>query len=57
MMWKAYLAMLMGQEGQISTLRQILIDLVPDRDKCEKLVLYYCENIDWIFQSIHITSF
>ncbi len=34
-----------------------LCNLLPTRSQCDLLTCYYIENINWIFQSIHVPSF
>lgn len=34
-----------------------LCNLLPSRSQCDMFVLYYTENINWIFQTVHVPSF
>ncbi|KAH8821978.1 hypothetical protein F5884DRAFT_659995 [Xylogone sp. PMI_703] len=37
--------------------KQHLCALLPTRSQCDFLTCYYFENVNWIFQSIHVPSF
>lgn len=34
-----------------------LVAMVPSQSRCDKLVSFYIENIEWIYHAIHIPSF
>ncbi|KFX86748.1 hypothetical protein V490_08882 [Pseudogymnoascus sp. VKM F-3557] len=45
------------EDDQESIWKRHLCSLLPTQSQCDLLTCYYYENINWIFQSIHIPSF